>query len=483
MNRSTSLAVLLATATATSAFAQDWPQWLGPDRNARAAGFKAPKVWPKSLTQKWKVTVGDGVATPALVGDRLYVFSRQDGTEVIRCLNAADGKELWQDRYDALGASGPAQGFSGPRSSPSVAQGKVVTLGVRGMLSSLDAQTGKPLWRKDDFMAYPNFFTASSPLIVGGLAVAQLGGRDNGALVAYDLTTGAERWRWKGPSPSHASPVLLKVGATEYVVAQTESKLVAVDATNGAMAWESAAAAPEGAPGEPGPGPGPGRGGGRGGMRDRKAATPLVDGSTVIIPGLSLRAMKMEKSGAQLVAKELWNNTEKTVEFSTPTLKGGLIFGLSGRNELFCVRAKDGTTAWTAPFPSTAAPETQTPRPSAQHPAFNPAVAGLVMAQAAPPPAEGGPGRPRGPGGPGGPGGRRGGMGGGGGYGNIVDAGPALMAITPAGELVVFEPNDSGLKVLATYKVAAGQTYAYPVLSGNRIFIKDKDDLALWTVE
>src|SRR5579871_6764749 len=140
--------LLLGTTTAT---AQDWPQWRGPNRDAHATGFKAPATWPKELTQKWKVTVGDGVATPALVGDRLYVFGRQSGSEVVRCLDAADGKELWQDKYETGGATGPAAGFSGPRSSPAVADGKVVTLGVRGVLSCYDAASGKMLWRKDDY--------------------------------------------------------------------------------------------------------------------------------------------------------------------------------------------------------------------------------------------------------------------------------------------------------------------------------------------
>src|SRR5687767_1760539 len=107
---------LLAALCCSWASAADWPQWRGPNRDAKAADFKAPKTWPKELTQKWKVTVGEGVATPALVGDRLYVFSRQDGSEVLRCLNAADGKELWQDKYESLGASGPAKCFGGKMS-------------------------------------------------------------------------------------------------------------------------------------------------------------------------------------------------------------------------------------------------------------------------------------------------------------------------------------------------------------------------------
>src|SRR2546421_11519742 len=110
----TVLWVYLSVSIAFTAVAQDWPQWRGSNRDAKAADFKAPKTWPKELTKKWKVTVGDGVSTPALVGDKLYVFSREGGNEVLRCLNAIDGKEIWQDKYESLGASGPAQGYSGP---------------------------------------------------------------------------------------------------------------------------------------------------------------------------------------------------------------------------------------------------------------------------------------------------------------------------------------------------------------------------------
>ena len=90
--------ILLVGATA---LAQDWPQWRGNNRDAKATDFKAPKSWPKELTKKGKVPVGDGVATPALVGEKLYVFSRQEGNEILRCLNASDGKEVWQEKYES----------------------------------------------------------------------------------------------------------------------------------------------------------------------------------------------------------------------------------------------------------------------------------------------------------------------------------------------------------------------------------------------
>src|SRR5438105_2221543 len=98
------LALSLSFTRAQNLKAADWPQWRGPNRDAKAAGFAAPKTWPKELTQKWKVTVGEGDSTPALAGGKLYVFARQEGNEITRCMDAASGKELWQDKYEAMGA-------------------------------------------------------------------------------------------------------------------------------------------------------------------------------------------------------------------------------------------------------------------------------------------------------------------------------------------------------------------------------------------
>jgi hypothetical protein len=59
----------------------DWPQWRGPRRDGTLTAFTEPKAWPESLTQRWKITVGEGYATPILVGNRLYQFSRQQETQ------------------------------------------------------------------------------------------------------------------------------------------------------------------------------------------------------------------------------------------------------------------------------------------------------------------------------------------------------------------------------------------------------------------
>ena len=101
-------AVCAALVCAGSVLAQDWPQWRGANRDGKASGFTAPEKWPQQLTPKWKVTVGTGDSTPALVGDKLYVFARQGGDEVTLCLDAATGKEVWQDKSAAEEVKGPS---------------------------------------------------------------------------------------------------------------------------------------------------------------------------------------------------------------------------------------------------------------------------------------------------------------------------------------------------------------------------------------
>ena len=118
----------------SSISAQDWPQWRGMNRDGKVTGFKAPEKWPAALAKKWAAAVGNGDATPALVNNKLYVFTRIGAEEVIRCLDAESGKEIWLDKYAASAVTGPAASHPGPRSSPAVAQGKVITLGVGGVL-------------------------------------------------------------------------------------------------------------------------------------------------------------------------------------------------------------------------------------------------------------------------------------------------------------------------------------------------------------
>ena len=209
-----------------------------------------------------------------------------------------------------------------------MAEGKIVTLGVGGILSCLDATTGKLVWRKDPFPGIvPMFFTAMSPMIVDGMCIAHLGGVGNGAIVSYHLNTGDEIWRWADEGPDYASPVLLTVAGTKQIVTLTEKSIVGVAVSDGTQLWKL---------------PFPPQ------QRAYNAATPIVSGQTVIYTGegRGTKAIKIEKQGDGFVAKELWSNDGVAVQFNTPVLKDDLLFGYSNMGNLFCLNAQNGETAW-----------------------------------------------------------------------------------------------------------------------------------------
>lgn len=331
LNRSLALAFAFTISLAVvGAQAQDWPQWRGPNRDGKATGFKAPATWPKELTQKWKVTVGRGDASPALVGDKLYVFARQEGDEVTLCLDAATGKELWIDKCAVQAATEPMGRHPGPRSSPTVAAGKVITYGVRGTLSCLDAASGKVLWRKED-AAWPRFFTSSSPLVVDDLCIAQLGSDDKGAIVAYELATGNEKWKWTDDGAAYASPIVATLDGVKQVVALTAKKIVGLSLADGKRLWD----APFAPPG-----------------RAYNAATPIIEGQAIIFAGSGrgTKAVKLEKTADGFVIKEIWSNPDNAVQFNTPVLDGSCLYGLSQKGDLFCLDAREGKTLWTSPL-------------------------------------------------------------------------------------------------------------------------------------
>ena len=404
MNAKPAAALVLICLLTTVSRAQDWPQWRGPNRDAKVTGFEVPKTWPHELTQKWRTAVGSADTTPALVGNKLYVFSRVGDEEVLQCLDAGTGNVIWSDKYESGPATGPSASHPGPRSSPTVAEGKVVTLGVRGTISCLDADTGKLLWRKNDYKGWPQFYTSMSPIILNGACIADVGGKTNGTIVAYDLATGEEKWKWTGDAPGYDSPVILDVGGSKLVLLETEKKIVALDPATGVVAWQSAFA-PKG--------------------MGQNCETPIVDGDILIYTGANRGtvAVKLQKQGDTLTSQELWSNPDNSPQFATPVLKNGLIFGLASSGNFYCIDEKTGKTDWT---------ETDAKR---------------------------------------------------GGFGSIVDAGDVLLALTPKSQLIAFQPSDKGYSELASIKVSDAETYAYPIISGKRVFIQDREGVTLWTLE
>jgi outer membrane protein assembly factor BamB len=399
------LSAITAVAAAQSA-GPDWPQWRGPRRDGTLTAFTEPKVWPDALKQQWKITVGEGYATPILVGDRVYQFSRQGENEILRAIDAASGKVIWEKSYAAPFemTSGTKRHGPGPKSTPTYADGRIFTLGMSSIVTAWDAATGKELWRIPAGPLQPQFHTAMSPLVDRNQMFLHLGGDKQGSLNSFDPATGKIRWTWTGDGPAYGSPIIADLGGTRHLMLFSQQNFIGVNPETGALLWSVPFEA----------------------RSTTNSITPLVYGNTIIVSGQGkpLTAYIVANKGGKWVADLAWENPQIQMSFSNGVLIGDAVFSMSPLNsgQFFWADAKTGKTLWLSE-----------PRQ--------------------------------------------------GGNAAITRSGDLLFVLKDSGELMVGRATPGApFTPIKTYTVAMSATWAPPVISGNRIFVKDVDTLALWTL-
>jgi outer membrane protein assembly factor BamB len=238
-----------------------------------------------------------------------------------------------------------------------------------------------------------------SPIIVDGRCIVDVGGKDKGTLIAFDLVSGEPKWKLDGDAPSSASPVLMTVEGRKQLVFLTAKNLTGVSLSNGRELWHVPFAAQQG-----------------------NNASPVIDGQTVIYTGQSkgISAVKIEQQAGSFTATPAWSNPHYGPRFTTPILHDGLLFGFNGH--YYCVNARTGEDRWIE---------------DANH----------------------------------------------GNSAALVDAGTVIFGLSVNSELVAFKPDEKQYAELAKYKVADTETWAHPIVAGKRVFIRDRDSVALWTFE
>lgn len=324
-------AFLIAASVSAMAQAPAWSQWRGPNRDGVASSFTVPAAWPAQLTKRWQATVGLGHSSPVVSGNRIVLHSRQGNREVLAAYDLPSGKMLWQDAVDApytMNSAATGHG-PGPKSTPTIADGRVFTLGISGIFSAHDLATGKLLWRKNAPPTPPEFGTATSPLVDGGNVIVFLGGAGAGALTAMDAATGTVKWRWAGDGPAYASPILATFAGTRQVVVQSQNKLVSVAATDGQLLWEVPIKTPY----------------------EQNSVTPLVIGDRVLYAGLENPTIALRvfaSLGKGWTATPAWRNEEVAMYMSSPAVNGNVIYGLSTKNrgQFFAIDVATGKTLW-----------------------------------------------------------------------------------------------------------------------------------------
>lgn len=312
----------------------DWPQWRGPNRDGAAGAFAVPQTWPETLVQRWKTEVGIGYATPLVVGDRVYVFSRRGEDETMSALDAQTGKEIWHTGYtvDFTMHSAAVRHDKGPKSTPVFANGTLFSIGMTGVVTAFDAATGRQLWQKPGSTPLPLYTShAFSPVVDRGQVIFHVGGHEKGALTAFDVVTGAMKWNWPGDGPGYGSPILADLGGVRQVITITQGKVVGVDVSNGTLLWERPFVS----------------------GNSTNSITPVRHGQTVIVSGNGgpTVAFTVAKNGSQWTTTTIWENPDVPLRLTNGVIVGDLLFGLTNRNagQYFGVDAKTGKTLWTSP--------------------------------------------------------------------------------------------------------------------------------------
>ncbi len=331
--------------------ADDWPQWLGPQRDAvwRETGIleQFPADGP---TIRWRAAIGGGYSGPAVADGRVYVMDRQlakdgsnprnpfdrgriAGTERVLCFNETDGKQLWAHEYDCPYTVSYA---AGPRTTPLVSGGKVYTLGSEGNLLCLDAVTGKEIWARDfkkDFgIPTPMWGFAGHPLLDGNKLICLAGGEGSVA-VAFDKDTGKELWRaLSAQEPGYAPPMIFEAGGKRQLIVWHPQSLNSIDPETGALFWS-----------EPGVA--------RSGMT---IATPRKFGDLLYVTSFYNGSVMMRFDSDKPGATKLWQSkkaSEKDTDalhtvMSTPFIEDGYIYGVCSYGQLRCLKADTGERVW-----------------------------------------------------------------------------------------------------------------------------------------
>lgn len=314
----------------------DWNQWRGAGRTGMST-YAVPASWPEKPTQVWKAQAGIGHSSPVVSGDRVFLLSRVGEQEALTAYDAASGKQVWRDAYDAPYTMNPAATShgKGPKSTPVVDRGRVYALGISGTLSALDASTGKVAWRHDFKQEFPQtspiYGAAMSPIVDGELLIAHIGGNKSGALVAFDRTTGTQKWAWKGDGPAYASPIVATFAGVRHLITQSHANVVGLSPSDGKVLWQIPFAT----------------------EYAQNIITPVVEGDLLIYAGLNKPtvAVRLVQESGAWKPQEVWQNPDIPMYMSSPVAANGVLYGLTQRNrgQFFAVDVKTGKTQWTSP--------------------------------------------------------------------------------------------------------------------------------------
>jgi outer membrane protein assembly factor BamB len=315
--------ILLAS---VSSYAEDWPQFLGPNRNGVTSDAGWTWEWPKSGPKElWEAQVGTGFASVSVGDGRAYTMGSVDGMETVHCFDAKTGEKLWDHSYPSKLFDLNHEG--GPSVTPTLHEGKAFTLGKMGKAICFDAKSGTPLWTRDLTegieVESPEYGYSGSPLVVGEKVLFELG-----PMLALNKETGATIWRSEDFKAGFSSPTLIRVGEKDYVATLNAFGFALFDLENGQVVRRHPFEA----------------------FADCNIATPLQvgDSQAFISTGYGRGCELLDLSEGVRI---LWKNKTLSNHFSNSVLWNNSILGFDGhiakdRVPLKCLDPATGRLLW-----------------------------------------------------------------------------------------------------------------------------------------
>jgi outer membrane protein assembly factor BamB len=337
---------LIAATSASLATADDWPQWMGLDRDGiyREAGI-VERIPDEGLPIRWRVPIAGGYAGPAVADGRVFVTDyvatsgtstnnpgardRLTGQERVLCFDVASGKPLWEFAYDRTYNLSYA---NGPRATPTVDGDRVYVLGAEGDLLCLESATGKLVWKKQLAEEYhvesPIWGHAAHPLVHGDLLYCLAGGSGS-VVVAMDKLTGEVMWQALSASEiGYCPPTIRQLGNRQQLLIWDADALHGLDPSTGKLFWTY--------PLKPGYG--------------MAIAAPQVRGDRLFASGIGEKAVMMDFQPDGTPGDVLWEGKPKIGVYSStaPALFDGMaIYGADcGGGKFIAVNASDGARFW-----------------------------------------------------------------------------------------------------------------------------------------
>lgn len=310
----------------TTALGAGWPSWLGPQRDGQVGQVGVVKALQAGSPQElWRRAPGVGYSGVAIADGLVVTMADDDTGAWAVAMDAATGADRWRTRVDAPYKDG--MGYNGPRATPTLADGRVVTVSGNGVLTVLDAATGVAAWSVDLVGALtgarPKWGYSGSPLVSDGVVYVAVGGADPNGAVAFDLATGARRWGHGAWGAAYSSPVRATLGGVDQVVFFTEDGPVGLRPDTGALVWSHPWSTQYGV----------------------NAATPLVVGTDrlFVASGYGSGGALLEVGAAG--AKEVWRSKAMKNKLATSVRVGEHLYGFD-EDRLAAISLTTGEQTW-----------------------------------------------------------------------------------------------------------------------------------------